>query len=151
MGKRTTTNTLIIVFTFIIVVVTIIVLIQQVEANIFFWILRPSELVALDIAGTITALSGTTGNIMLDYTNETTGVRYNITNQNSKMICVIAVKQEEGLPAFKTINCQSLPLSVYIKDCSSAEDEEFVLHIEKGYDNGIDIKTWWKDPEGCKD
>jgi len=154
MAERVTSNTLIIIFTIIIVIFSVIVLIQQVEANIAFWILRPSESTALDIVGKITALGGTTGKIKTDYRNITNEVDYwGLTDK--KIICMIALKQETGALPIKTINCYSFPFNVNIPKLGEVDDgkNEFLLCLEKDYDavnEIVKIDANWKDfTEGC--
>ncbi len=115
MAERVTSNTIIIIFTTIIVIFAVIVLIQQAEANLMFWTLRPSESTALDIVSKYAALGGTVGEAITDYRNITTGIKYNIYGPvGGKMVCVISKKETQGAPTLKTINCYSTPFAISI-------------------------------------
>jgi len=156
MAERVTANTLIVIFTAIIVIFSIIVLIQQAEANIMFWILRPSESTAMDIVSKFTALGGTSGKIITEYRNITSNVHYYVYNEG-KIVCVISIKKVEGgLNPLKTVNCFSTPFEVNIPEQIDPEGETgFLLCFSKNYDTAdkpqaLDIKAWWKDAsQGC--
>jgi len=155
MAERVTANTLIIIFTAIIVIFSVIVLIQQAEANIMFWILRPSESTAMDIVSKFTALGGTSGKVITDYSNITSNVHYYIHNEG-KVVCVISVKKVEGALPLKTVNCFSTPFEVNIPEQATTEGETgFLLCFSKDYDTDdkpqtLDIKAWWGDESlGC--
>lgn len=144
MGKRTTTNTIIIVVTFIIVVFAVILLIQQVEANVFFWLLRPSEATAMDIVGRTTVLGSSVGEIQVEYKN-ITGVDFYI-HKEDKLVCVIVQKTGGGSKPLTTINCYSLPFDALIEDLST--DAGFTLCLEKKYDtvnDKVKVETKWEE------
>jgi len=147
MAERVTSNTLIIIFTSIIVIFSIIVLIQQAEANIMFWILRPSESTALDIVSKFTALGGTTGKVTTDYRNITNNINYFVYSKG-KIVCVISIKEEKGTLPLKTINCYSTPFEVNIPSQLEEYEESFHICFEKDYDTvdkplALDVKAWW--------
>jgi hypothetical protein len=147
MAERVTSNSLIIIFTAIIVIFSIIVLIQQVEANLMFWILRPSESTALDIVSKFTALGGTTGKVITDYRNITNNIHYYVYN-SGKIVCVISIKEEKGVLPLKTINCYSTPYEVNIQPQQEEYGESFHLCFQKDYNeftDNFDVLTWWED------
>lgn len=143
MAERVASNTLIIIFTTIIVIFSVIVLVQQVEANLMFWILRPSDTTALDMVSKVNALTGTKGRVTTDYRNITKEVDYYITNDD-KIVCVIAQKKELGSLPLKTINCYSTSKSVIIPDKNNIQS--FLLCLQKYYDiptGQLIVDTWW--------
>ena len=152
MAERITSNTIIIIFTTLIVIVSVIILIQQAEANLMFWTLRPSESTALDIVSKYAALGGTTGEAITDYTNITQNINYNIYS-SGKMVCVISRREEAGAAPLKTINCYSTPYAVNIPVQAEEDEENFHLCFKKDYDaftGSIVVETKWKDlNEGC--
>jgi len=145
MAERVTSNTLIIIFTTIIVIFAVIMLIQQAEANLMFWTLRPSESTAMDIVSKYAALGGTTGEVVTDYRNITQNINYNI-NSSGKMVCVISRKEEKNLAPLKTINCYSTPFEVSIPFQDVQYEESFHLCFKKDYNTfteDLETVTWW--------
>ena len=147
MAERTTSNTIIIIFTTIIVIFSVIILIQQAEANLMFWTLRPSESTALDIVSKYTALGGTTGKVFTDYRNITQNINYNIYS-HGKMVCVISRKEEAGATPLKTINCYSTPFPIIDHLETPDLDDEKEFHIcfkkEETFPQDFDVDTWWE-------
>jgi len=149
MAERVTSNTLIIIFTTIIVIFAVIMLIQQAEANLMFWTLRPSESTAMDIVSKYAALGGTTGEVITDYRNITQNINYNIYS-SGKMVCVISRREEKGAAPLKTINCYSTPFAV-IPDLRTPVpppdyEQEFHLCFKKDYNTfteDLETVTWW--------
>jgi len=149
MAERVTSNTIIIIFTTIIVIFSVIILIQQAEANIMFWTLRPSESTALDIVSKYAALGGTTGDVITDYRNITRNIHYNIYSKG-KMVCVISKKEEAGVASLKTINCYSTPFTIIdvleTPDPPPDYEQEFHICFRK-YDTfpqDLNVDTWWE-------
>lgn len=140
MAERVASNTLIIIFASIIVIFSIIVFIRGVEANLMFWILRPSDTTALDIVSKFNALSGVSGRVIIDYTNITNNVNYYITSEN-KIVCVIAKVEEEGSMPLKTVNCYSTTKPASLGDVD--DEQEFRLCLLKYYSTRLEIETWW--------
>lgn len=151
MTERITSNALIIIVTAIVVIFTVIMLIQQAEANIMFWILRPSESTALDIVSKFTALGGTSGKVTTDYRNITNNVNYYVYHEG-KVVCVMSIKKGEGvLNPLKTINCFSAPFELDLEELNDEGKIKFLLCFSKDYDTmtqTLDIDTEWKDFTG---
>jgi hypothetical protein len=144
MAERTTSNTLIIIFTTLVVIFSVIILIQQAEAGLMFWTLRPSESTALDIVSKYTALGGTTGEVVTDYKNITQNINYNI-HSHGKMVCVISRKEERGAEPLRTVNCYSTPFEVKIPKQSDKYEQEFHLCFKKynTFPRDLRVDTWW--------
>lgn len=138
MGWDTFVNVGIMIFTGLICLYAIITIITQAEANIIFWMLRPSEKVVMDIVGRITALGATTGDVTTIYRTEIYNNKYYLIN-SGKITCVITKRKQatEGLMGGKmtTINCYSTPISV---DLARRYDEESMkIELEKLYKDGL--------------
>lgn len=148
MAERTTSNTIIIIFTTIVVIAAVIVLIKQVEANLMFWTIRPSESTALDIVSKYTALGGTTGEVTTDYRNITSNINYNIYS-SGKMVCVISRRVETGAAPLKTINCYSTPFAIIDDLITPAPppdfEQEFHICFRKydDFSGTLIVDSWW--------
>ncbi len=153
MAERTTSNTIIIIFTTIVVLAAVIILIQDAEANLMFWTIRPSESTALDIISKYTALGGTTGEVTTDYRNITSNINYNVYS-SGKMVCVISRKVETGATALKTINCYSTPFEIIdkLKTPAPPPDYEQDFHIcfvkYDDFSSTLLVDSWWILPVG---
>jgi len=114
---------------------------MTVQANITFWMIRPSESAALDIVSIITALGGTTGNVETEYKGFTSKIDYYLLNRD-KMICVIAQKTPETMVAasgvLTTINCYSAPFVI--------ESTTGIYYPPSGEAVDLIFDKWYEEP-----
>jgi len=107
-------------------------LIVVVTTQVAFWILRPSEMAAMDIVGAVTALGGTSGDVETDFKTYTANVTYYV-KMTEKILCVISQrKQTTATPvigAMTTFNCFSMPFApnLYFNPSYPIEFTEFRL------------------------
>jgi len=147
---RTLKQAIFLIVTILLLLIAAIVLIMTAEAQITFWMLRPSETASLDIVGYITALGGCMGHISTEYKGFTTRVTYYLFNRD-KIVCVIAEKTPEGpLPVrgvLTTINCYSTPFKIERKTdgtLNPPRGEPFSLNLDKLYEDlFIKVKSNW--------
>jgi hypothetical protein len=141
MGSETFSNVFILIATALICLYAITTIILQAESNIIFWMMRPSEKAAMDIVGRISALGGTTGNVITTYRTEMYGNEYYLIN-SGKITCVITKKTQArpGVPGgeMTTINCYSAPIDTSISE--RLMDESMKIEFEKYYHNGLVIE-----------
>ena len=99
---------------FIIVMIAIYMLIQTTVTQVAFWIIRPSEIVAMDLASAVTTLGGTTGEVTTNFINTTENVVYYI-KKTEKILCVISQRKQTGttpiVGVLTTFNCYSMPFN----------------------------------------
>lgn len=141
---RTLQQTIFLIILILVLLLSTFILIMTVQANITFWMIRPSESAALDIVGYTTALGGTTGVVNTEYKGFTSDITYYVLNRE-KMVCIIAEKTPEqplaGGGPLKTINCYSTP---FIMESIGVLDpfpgEPLALSFEKLKGTSVTVK-----------
>jgi hypothetical protein len=117
---------------FIIVMIAIYILIEVVLTQVAFWILRPSEMAAMDLVGAVTALGGTSGYVETDFKTYTTNVTYYI-KITEKVLCIISQRKQSTttpvIGVMTTFNCFSMPFAPKLEFNPDypMEDTEFKL------------------------
>ena len=133
MGSTTVGHMIFYVAMFIIMMIAIFVLLATVTTQVSFWILRPSEMAAMDLVGTVTSLGGTSGEVTTEFKTYTANVIYYM-NRMDKILCVISQrKQSVSTPivgVLTTFNCFSMPFTpdIYFISHLPVESSEFTLH-----------------------
>lgn len=123
---------------FIIVMIAIYMLIQTVVTQVAFWILRPSEMFAMDLVGSVSSLGGTTGDITADFRAYTENVTYYVKSgktslDTEKILCVISQRKNTTttpiVGVLTTFNCFSMPFrpSLNFDPSQPIESSEFKL------------------------
>jgi archaellum component FlaG (FlaF/FlaG flagellin family) len=102
---------------FIIVMIAIYALIQTTITQVSFWILRPSEMAAMDLVGAVTSLGGTTGDVKTDFRTYTSNVTYYVKTAG-KVLCMISQREQKAdtpiIGALTTFNCYSMPFDASV-------------------------------------
>lgn len=122
---------------FIIVMIAIYALIQVTVTQVAFWILRPSEMFAMDLVGATTALGGTTGEVETCFWIYTANVTYYVDNPE-KILCVISQRKQDietpVIGVLTTFNCFSTPFTPQFNFDPDEEFKSYRFELKKWFD-----------------
>ncbi len=124
---------------FIIVMIALYALINTIVAQVAFWILRPSEMAAMDLVGTVTTLGGTTGDVTTHLRPYTENVMYYM-KKSEKVICVISQRSQKTetpiVGVLTSFNCFSTPFTLQSDLPVSADGvESYEFELKKVFED----------------